>query len=169
MHHTDKYAARWMRSKAYADYARVVEETFKRFMTTPVDVFACLTEARLNEKNAVCAERLRETLRLEEPQADPPAELSSQAVAKYYLQAARMYEAAATYAVLLGDLCRAFKRFRKAAKCGQRCNELLACGDPEILAAVKDYREKTALIRGEIARRSVRRRRLTFGLGRRLR
>jgi len=80
-----------------------------------------------------------------------------------------MYEAAATYAVLLGDLCRAFKRFRKAAKCGGRCNELLAYGDPEILATVMDYREKTALVRYEIARRSVRRRILTFGLGSRMR
>ncbi|MGA2253165.1 MAG: hypothetical protein ABSG53_00760 [Thermoguttaceae bacterium] len=123
----------------------------------------------MNERNAASAERSREMLRVEVPPVDPPPEFSEQTIAKYYLQAARMYEAAATYAILQHDLCRAFKRFRKAAKCGGRCDALLVCGDPEVLAAVEDYREKTALIRYEIARRSVRRKRLTLGLGGRLR
>jgi hypothetical protein len=165
----DKYSARKVKSTAYATYARSVAETFTWFMTTPVGIFDCLTQARTNEKSAVSAERSREMLSLEVPPVDPPPECSDQAIAKYYRQAARMYEAAATYAVLQHDLCRAFKRFRKAARCGARCDELLARSDPDVLAAVKDYREKTALIRHEIARRSVRRKRLTLGLGRRLR
>jgi hypothetical protein len=158
-----------VKSRAYANFARVVKETFTWFMTTPVGIYDCLCQARLNEKSAVSAQRSREMLRLEAPPVDPPPEFSDQAIAKYYLQAARMYEAAGTYAVLRDDLCRAFKRYRKAAQCGSRCDELLAGGDPEVLAAAKDYREKTALIRHEIARRSVRRKRLTLGLAGRLR
>ena len=165
----DKFSARQVKARAYADYARRVAETFTWFMRTPVNIFDCLTEARLNEENAASAERSRAMLRLEEPPLDPPPEFSDQTIAKYYVQAARMYEAAATYAVLRDDLCRAFKRFRKAAKCGGRGDELLARGDPEVLLAVKDYREKTALIRHEIARRSMRRKKLTMGLGGRLR
>ncbi|MGA2257489.1 MAG: hypothetical protein ABSG53_22750 [Thermoguttaceae bacterium] len=80
-----------------------------------------------------------------------------------------MYEAAATYAVLQRDLYRAFKRFRKAAKCGNRSDELLAGSDPETIAAARSYREKTALIRYMIARRSIRRKKLTLGLGGRFR
>ena len=84
----------------------------------------CLSQARLKEKNAASAERSREASP-GSAAVDPPPEFSDRTIAKYYLQAARMYEAAGTYAVLREDLCRAFKRFRKAAKCGGRCNELL--------------------------------------------
>jgi hypothetical protein len=139
------------------------------FIRTPVDIFDCLSQARLNEKSAASAESSREMLRLEMPPVEPPPEFSDQTIAKYYRQAARMYEAAANYAVRQKDLCRAFKRFHKAAKCAARCEELLAGGDPELLAVMQGYREKTALIRYEIARRSVRRKKLTLGLGRRLR
>jgi len=169
MRDVDKYSVREVKSRAYADYARSVEETFTWFLTTPANIFECLSQARLNENNAASAERSREMLRLEVPPLDPPPEFSDQTIAKYYLQAARMYEAAATYAVLQHDLRRAFKRFRKAAKCGGRCDELLVHGDPEVRAAVADYREKTALVRYELARRSVRRKKLTLGLGRWLR
>jgi hypothetical protein len=169
MRDIDKQSVRQRKSRAFADFARRVEETFTWFMTTPANILECLSQARLDEKNAVSTECSREKLRLEVPPADPPPEFSDQTIARYYLQAARMYEAAGTYAVLRDDLCRAFKRYRKAAKCGGRCNELLACGDPEVLAAAEDYRKKTALIRYEIARRSVRRKKLTLGLGRRLR
>ncbi len=129
MHAIDKQSMRQAKSRAYANLARCVAETFTWFMTTPVGIFDCLSQARLNEKNAESAERSREMLRLEVPPVDPPPECSDQTIAKYYLQAARMYEAAATYAVLQNDVCRAFKRFRKAAKCGGRCDQLLACGD----------------------------------------
>ncbi len=169
MRDIDKYSARQAKARAYANFARCVEETVAWFMRTPVDVFDCLSQARLNEKSAASAEQSREAIRLEVPPVDPPPEVSDQTIAKYYRQAARMYEAAATYAVRQHDLCRAFKRFRKAAKCGGRCDELLAGGDREVLAAVQDYREKTALIRYEIARRSIRRKKLTLGLGGRLR
>jgi len=165
----DKHSARLLKSKAYADFLRRVKETYTWFMTTPVSIFNCLSQARLNEKSAAAAERSREMLRLETPPVEPPPELSDQTIAKYYLQAARMYEAAAIYSVLRQDLCRAFKRFRNAARCGGRCDEFLVRSDPETPSAAEDYREKTALLRYEIARRSVRRKKLTLGLGGRLR
>lgn len=164
-----KYSVRQMKSRAYANFARCVEETVAWSIRTSVDIFDCLSRASLNEKNAVSAERSREMLRQETPAADPPPELSNQTIAKYYREAARMYEAAATYAVRQHDLCRALRRYRKAAQCGDRCNELLACGDPEVLAAAENHREKAALIRYEIARRSVWRKKLTLGLASRLR
>ncbi len=169
MRNIDKYPVRQMKSEAYINLTRRVKETFTWFMTTPVSILNCLNEARLNEKKAMSAERSREKLRSEVPLADPPPECSGETIAGYYRQAARMYEAAATYAVLQHDLYRAFKRFRKAAKCGGRCEELLSCGDSELLVALEDYRAKTAVIRYEIARRSVRRKKLTLGLSRRLR
>ena len=169
MRNIDKYSVRQVKSRAFANLARGVEETFTWLATTPIFLHDCLCQASLNEKSAAAAERSREMLRLEVPPVTPPPEVSDETIAKYYLQAARMYEVAGTYAVLQDDLCRAFKRFRKAAKCGSRCEELAACDNPEVLAAVEEYRKKEALIRYEIARRSVRRRKLTFGLGSRLR
>ena len=165
----DKNLTRREKSRAYAEFARVVAETYKWFFTTPLNIVDCLKLARLNENNAVSAERSRELLRQETPPADPPPELCDETIGKYYFEAARNYDAAGTYAVLYGDLCRAFKRFHKAARCGVRCGQLLATGGPEVLAAVKEYREKAAMLRHEIARRSVRRRRLTLGLRGRMR
>ena len=46
MRDIDKHSARQVKSRAYADFFQRVKETFTWFMTTPVSIFNCLTEAR---------------------------------------------------------------------------------------------------------------------------
>ena len=91
---------------------RALAETFTWFMTTPVGIFDCLTQARTNEKERY-PRNARAKCSAGSPPVDPPPECSDQTIAKYYRQAARMYEAAATYAVLRHDLCRAFNAFAR--------------------------------------------------------
>jgi hypothetical protein len=76
-----KHSARLAKSRAFADYARVVDENHTWFLTTPGNIFICLNAARANEKNAVKAERSCETLRQEAPASDPPTELSDPSIA----------------------------------------------------------------------------------------
>jgi hypothetical protein len=161
----DKHVSRQAKSHAFAVFARLIKQTFERRMATATNIFDCVSRARLSEKNAVGAQRSLDLFRRESPQADPPPELSNEAIAKYYLEAVRLYEGAATYAVLQNDLYRAHRYFRRAAACGDCYNAIVPGRHAEIVAA-KDNREKATLVRYEAARRSMPRRWLTLGLRR---
>lgn len=132
-------------------------------------LFALLRAADLNENNAVSDRLAREQLYRENPMADLPEELTDRAIARYHVDAARLYGDAASACVLRNDLHRAFKYYRKAAVCYATAAGLRCESDGECQNQARDYRERAVVLRQNLARKSLLKRRLSLGWLRRRR
>ena len=126
-------------------------------------LFAALREANLNQNLAVSNRLAREQLLREDPAAEMPEEFADQAIAQYYVNAGRSYGDAASANVLRKDLARAFKYCRKAAACYAIAAGLRCEADGECLCKAKDFRERAAVLRQNLASKSILRKRLSLG------
>lgn len=165
----DKMAQRSRKSRAYKAYVRSLRDFSDIYAPKPAIIFDCLSQAHLNERNATSGELSREELHRQDPQAELPGELSNRAIRKYYFNAATCYGDAAIHCVLGSDLRRAFKYFRKAAKLCGRGTDCPADCSAEVAVSAQQFRENAAMVRHELARRSILRKRLSLGLLGRLR
>jgi hypothetical protein len=164
-----KMVERNQRYRAYRELAHGLAGISDMYRPTASSIFDCLCKAQLSEKYAVSSRLSRAELCRDDPQARQPEELSEMAISGHFFHAASLYGAAAIDFVAASDLPRAFKYFRKAAKQFHLAAEFRVPCDGELFQNALDYKEKTAVIRQEIARRSVLRIRLSLGFLKRLR
>jgi hypothetical protein len=164
-----KTAERQKKVQAYRDLLRSLAPLEGVYVPDAASVSDCLRKAHLSEQEAVSSMLARQQLSAEEPGRNPPQELSKAAIAAYWANAGELYGAAATEYVLLSEPAGAFKCFRKAAV---QCRRAAALGPPDssrLLEKVQEFRQKAAILRHELARRSLRRRKFSLGLLGRLR
>jgi hypothetical protein len=169
MINAQKKAIRDRRSGAYRELVRGLAGISDVYHPTAASIFDCLSKAHLSEKHAISSGLSREELFREDPHASVPEELSDKAISDHLANAASLYGTAAMDSVARSDLVRAFKYFRKAANHFRRAAEFRLPCDAELLKKALDHKEKTAVIRQEVARRSVLRKRLSLGILKRLR
>lgn len=166
----DKTAERERKARAYRDLARSLASVSGMvYHPTASSIFDSLSVAQLNERHARSSQLSREVLFQEDPEASLPEELSDKAISEYLANAGDLYGATATDYVLMSDLPRAFKYFRKAAQHCGRAAALGAENGAKLLEKAEEYKEKTVIVRQELARRSIRRRKLSLGFLARLR
>jgi hypothetical protein len=163
MTNDQKTADRDRRARAYRALVRGLARISNIYCPTASSIFDCLSKAHLNEKNALSSGLSREVLFREDPQANVPEELSDKAISGHLANAASLYGAVATDFVATSDLPKAFKYFRRAAAYFRRAAEIRVPCDAELFKNALDYKEKTAVIRQETARRSLLRNRLSLG------
>jgi len=128
-----------------------------------------LSQAHLNEQNAASSQLSRDVLFGENPEATVPDELSDATISEYLASAGGLYEGAATDYMLIYDLPRAFKYYRKAAQNCRKAAEFSTEDGPKLLEKAQEYRDKATVIRQQLARKSLRRRRFSLGFLARLR
>ncbi len=127
-------------------------------------ILASLQRAHVDEQHAAGSLLAREVLFKEDPQATMPEELSDKVVAEYLANAGEFYAGAATDYLSTSDLLRAYKYFRKAARQFALADELDVENGQTLREKARRYRDRTAMARQELARRSVRRKRWSLGL-----
>ena len=183
MNDLEKTAKRHHRARAYREYVRGMAEFADLYEPTNARILDCLTMAHLNERNAASGVLSRKELEREDPQAALPGELSDQTLCQYFANAGVLYSDAAIQYVLKADLRRAFKYFRRAAKICTNAAKLQPVreGDSPIFVEQKSgqsptyagrdlseaarwHAERATMVRQELARRSLRRKRLSLGL-----
>jgi hypothetical protein len=157
-------AQRETNSTAYRELVRGLASVSDVLAPTPAGIYDCLTKAHLSEKHAVSTMLSREELSREAPEAGVPDELSDKAIAGHFANAAGFYSAAAMDSVATGDLPRAFKYYRKAAIHARRAAALQTPCDAKLLEQVREYKGKAVIVRQEIARRTVLRKRFSLGI-----
>ncbi|MGA2033375.1 MAG: hypothetical protein ABSG68_14050 [Thermoguttaceae bacterium] len=163
-----KEMTREKRSRAFGELAARLKASAGGVPNTS-QLFALLREANLNENNAVSGRLAREQLFRENPATEPPEEFADRAIAQYYVNAARLYGDAASDYVLLTDLNRAFKYYRKASVCYAAAARLRRESDRELQDKAQEYRERAAALRQKLASKDILRRRLSLGWLRRRR
>jgi hypothetical protein len=159
-----KKAHRDTNATAFRELVRGLASVSDVIAPTPASIYDCLTKAHLSEKHAVSAMLSREELSREAPEAGVPDELSDKAIAGHFADAAGYYGAAAMDNAATGDLPRAFKYYRKAAIHARRAATLQTPGDAKLLEQAKEYKGKAAIVRQEIARRTLLRKRFSLGI-----
>jgi hypothetical protein len=164
-----KKAAREKRRNAYRDFMRGLTSLSGIYAPSASSIFDCLKRADLQQQHAMISQLSRDELFREDPQANAPEELSDQAISAYLAAAGGLYGAAATDCLLIVDLRRAFKYFRKAAHDYRRAVALLGPCDCGLSRSAREYQERAAIVRQELARRTLRRKRLSLGLWKRSR
>lgn len=166
---SQKKAERERKARAYRDLARGLADLAEMYAPKATLIFDCLKKADLNERHATSSELARAELVRENPAAEVPEELSDRALAEYLANAGHLYGTAAVDYVLLADLGRAYRCYRKAAASCRRAAAFYSNGHADWATAAADFAEKAAVVRHELARRSVRRRKWSLGLLHRLR
>jgi hypothetical protein len=164
-----KKAEREKKSRAYRELLRSLAPLAGVYVPTSSSVFDCLGKAHLSEQEAISSMLARKSLFREDPSRSAPEELSNGAISAYWANAGDLYGAAATEYVLLSELASAFKCFRKASVQCQQAAELQSPGSSRLLEKLREYKQKAAILRHELARRSLRRKKLSLGLLGRLR
>jgi len=166
----EKKAKRDRRARAYRDFVRslasISQMTHK---ATASSIFDSLSRARLSERHAASSRLARETLFEEDPGANVPEELSDKVISRYLADAGLVYGGAATDYLLVLDLVRAFKYFRKAAQHCTAAAELATEEGPALLEKSREYKGKANMVRQELAKKSVLRRRWSLGFLARIR
>jgi hypothetical protein len=163
-----KQAQRQSRSKDYRQFLRTIVEV-DRSRFSAASIFDCLSAARQNESYALSAMLLKREAFKEAPQDDAPSELSDPAISQYFSNAAHFYAAAAGQCMLISDLNRAFRYYRRAAKYCRQAAELETPGNATLLVESQEYAARAAVVRQQHARNSICRRRLSLGVLRRRR
>jgi hypothetical protein len=166
---SEKQAQRERKARAYKNLAKALAELAEMYAPKASIIFDCLKKADLNERHATSSELARAELVREDPAAAVPEELSDRTLAEYLASAGHLYATAAVDYVLLADLGRAYGCFRKASASCRRAAAFCVNGHAEWAAEAAECREKAALVRQELARRSIRRRTWSLGLLHRLR
>ncbi len=152
----DKKAQRDRKARAYKDLVRDLASVSRSvYKPTASSIFDCLSQAHLNEQSAESARLSRETLFGENPGASVPEELSDEAISQYLASAGDFYAGAAADYLRISDLPRAYKYFRKAARHGGRAAALAAEDGPKLLQKSQAYQDQAAVVRQELARRSL--------------
>ena len=131
---------------------------------TSMRIFDALSQAHQNQRNAESSRLARETLLQEDPQAEPPEELSLSVIAGYHSMSGGMYESAALDYLFAHDLLRAYTYARKACRQWRFAAEMVREESQRSLEHARECCWRCAMIRQEIARRSLRRRRWSLGL-----
>lgn len=161
---TEKKAERSRKAKAYRHLASTLASVSEVYQPTASSIFTSLNRARLNERNAESSRLARRTFFQENPGASLPEELTDGAISEYLAEAGDLYGKAATDYVLISDLTLAFKYFRKAAQLCRRSAGLAAEDGAKLLEKAQEYGYKSAMVRQELARRSIQRRRFSLGI-----
>jgi hypothetical protein len=161
-----KALRREQRSLAYAELLAGLKDSSTGAANASL-LFALLQEAQLTLNSARSSRLAREQFFRESPAAELPAELTDRAIAQYYLEAARLYADAAWANVQRKGWLGAFKHYRKAAGCSRAAAELHGEAANECLQQAKQHRERAAALRQHLAKKSLLRRRLSFGMLRR--
>jgi hypothetical protein len=164
-----KQAERGRKARAYKELAQGLAGLAEMYAPTATIIFECLKKADLNERHATSSELARAELLREDPTAAVPDELSDRTLAEYLANAGHLYATAAVDYVLLADLGRAYRCYRQAASSCRRAAALYGNGSAEWATEAADYRANADLVRHELARRSLRRRKWSLGLLHRLR
>jgi hypothetical protein len=159
----EKTAERRRKAEAYRDLVRRLSGVARIYRPTASSIFDSLSRAQLNERHAESSRLAGETLFRENPEANLPEELSDKAIAQYLASAGDFYGNAATDLILISDLKRAFKYFRKAAECCRRAADVGVEDASPLLEKRQEYLDKAAMVRQALARRRILTRR--FGLG----
>ncbi len=157
-----KKAERGRKAKAYRDLVRNLAKVSEVYNPTASCIFDFLNRAHLNAQLAESSQLARGVFFDENPEARLPEELSDEAISDYLAIAGNLYGNAATDYVLISDPARAFKYFRKAAQHCTRAAGFAAENGSELLEAAQEYTHKSAIVRQEVARRSIRRRRFSL-------
>ncbi len=160
MAYPEKKAERSRKAAAYREFARSLTGD----KPSASSIFQSLSGARVNQRHATSSRLARETLFGENPEAALPEELSDKAISQYLADAGSLYGSAATDYVCIADLAMALKYFRKAAKHYSAAAGFATETGAELLERARDYRDKAAIVRQQLAGRSVRRRRCSLGL-----
>jgi hypothetical protein len=173
---TEKRAERRRKAKAYREMLANLADISALCKPTSSSIFACLSEARLKERSAESSwltqkELLEERRRLleEDPRVPVPEELSDEAAVEYLADAGDLYGSAATDYLLIADPLAAFKYYRKAFRLCRMAADMAVEDRSGLSDKAQEYKEKTAVVRLEVASRSMRRRRFSLGLLGRLR
>ncbi len=157
-----KKAERGRKAKAYRDLVRNLAKVSEIYQPTASCIFDFLSRAHLNARLAESSQLARGVFFEENPEARLPEELSDEAISDYLANAGNLYGNAATDYVLVSDPVRAFKYFRKAAQHCRRAADFAAEDGTKLLGAAQEYTDKSAIVRQELARRSIRRRRFSL-------
>jgi hypothetical protein len=158
-----KQAERERKARTFRDLVRSFANICDVYSPTPASIFDCVTKAHTSEKEAISSGLSREELFREDPRADVPDELTDSAIAQHLTTAGSLFATAGGDCVAASDLPRAFKYFRRAVKnCISAAALNPACRD-QLLGKAREYREKTAIIRLELARRCILRRHWSLG------
>lgn len=169
MRSAGKKAERDRRTRAYRDLVKSLAGIYEVHRPTVANIFDCVTKAHLSERNGVSSILSREVLFQEDSQASVPDELSDQAIARHFASAGELYGSAAVDCVLTRQPIRAFKYFRKAAGYTARAARLYIPCDEKLAQKAREYGERAATIRQEVARKTLLRKKLSLGFLGRLR
>ena len=170
MANREKKAERDRKAKAYRDFARgLAAGSGQIYRPTATSIFDCVNKARLNEQQAASSRLARKTLFGEDPRADVPEELSDAAISQYLADAATLYAGVATDYMLISDPVRAYQYFSRAARLCATAAEAATNNGSKLLDEALQYKDKASIVRHDLAKRSVRRKRLSLGFLPRLR
>lgn len=158
-----KQVERERKAKTYRDLVRSFASISDVYSPTPASIFDCVTKAQMSEKEAISSGLSREELFREDPRADVPAELTDSAIAGHLTTAASLFATAGADCVATADLPRAFKYFRRAANSSVAAAAVNPACREQLLEKAREYREKKAMVRLELARRCILRRRWSLG------
>jgi len=166
----EKDDGRLENAKAFREFVRTLRSlSAKVYRITAANILECLQNARLNECNATSTRLAGDVFRQENSEIALPEELSNRTISKYLANAGGYYAAAAMDYVSVSDFRRAFKYFRRASRRCFRAAELDADRGSELWKTANEYANTAAFIRQHVARRSLLRKKLSFGLLARLR
>ena len=157
-------ARRDAKATAFRALVRGYRARAKDHPPTPANILDCLSRARLCAKEAVSSRLSREVLLREAPGTEVPAELSDGAIAEQLVDAASLLETASRDYVVLGDLPRAYKYLRRAARLAGEAAQLKNPSDEKLIARADDLRQRAAAIRQACARHDIFRKRWSLGL-----
>jgi hypothetical protein len=152
------------KSRAYRQLLKDAKGLADIKVRTASNIFDHLGQAHLNERNADSSLLAREELLRGDPAACVPEELSDKAVARYLASAGELYGEVAIDYLLNSDLPRAFRYLAKASRQYRRASELDPDHDEKLLRQSRAYRENSAAVRHELAKRTLRRRKWSLGL-----
>ena len=154
----EKAAERDRKARAYREFVRSLAVISKVYEPTASSIFDSLSRAHLHEQHAESTRLARETLFAENPEVGLPEELSDKTISQYLASAGDLYGNAATDYVLISDPVRAYKYFGKAAQHYRGAADLATENGYELLEKAQEYQGKAALVRQQLAKRSILRR-----------
>ncbi len=165
----EKTAERRRKARAFRNLVRDLARVTQVYRPTAACILDFLGQAELNARNAEGGRLARAAFYEESPSGTLPEELSDKTISQYLAHAGEFFGNAATDYVLISDYARAYRYFRKAARHYRQAAEIEPQNGSALRKEAERYWAKTAIVRHELARRNIRKRRLGFRLPRRLR